>query len=308
MLKEIKNKLISSANWIKTFFWIITHRGNYSFGSTDIRYALDFFVATKKIEINNFIAAEKSIGEILFKIWPKISPFPIVRVGPKNDSGYSIAQIDSIDSIVSGGAGKNIDFELFFAETGTKVHICDPFVKRLPKSHKNISHYLLKFEENNQKAKIKSTTLSEFEKLIKLSPIGNNILKLDIEGSEVSLLSSVNLSLDKYAQIVIEVHNLYRLSLEDFRNKFVKTIENLTKYHHVVHFNSNNNGLMLSFGSFLIPEVFELTLLHRRYFESKSIQRVRFENITEDNSNNDERLAHINIFAYMERNELAKYS
>ena len=303
MLEKIKNKLSSFIIWIKTINWIITHRGNYSFGPNDVRYALDFFVATKKTKLKNSIAVERSIREILFKIWPKISPLPIVRVGPKNDSGYSIAQINQVDLMISGGAGKNIDFELFFAERGTKVHICDPFVRELPKSHKNISHYLLKFEENNLENKSKNITIGGFEELIKINPNGINQLKLDIEGSEISLLSLNNLNLDKYAQIVIEIHNLYRLTLEDFRNEFVKTIENLLKCHHVVNFNSNNNGLMLSFGSLLIPEVFELTLLHHKYFESIPLERVKFENIIEDNSNNDERLAHINIFAYMEKTE-----
>ena len=303
MFTEINAKLKSSIIWLKTIVWIITNRGNESFGPNEIKYALDFFIASKKVPMSNYQVAEKLVGELALKLWPKISPLPIVRVGPKNDSGYSIAQINDLDLIVSGGAGKNIDFEMFFAETGTKVYICDPFVKSLPKSHRNISHHLLKFESDVTKSKKNITTLDEFEELINIDPNRTNLLKLDIEGSEISLLSSNNLNLDKYDQIVLEVHDMYRVTSEDFRNKLVKTFDNLLKYHHVINFNSNNNGLILSFGQNLFPEVFELTLLHHKYFSLKSLELVKFNGLIEGCTNNPERLANLNIFTFMHRNK-----
>ena len=305
MFTEINAKLKSSIIWLKTIVWIITNRGNESFGPNEIRYALDFFIASKKGPMSDYHLAEKLVGELAPKLWPKISPLPIMRVGPKNDSGYSIAQINDLDLIVSGGAGKNIDFELFFAETGTKVYICDPFVKSLPKSHRNISHYLLKFESNVSNSKENIITLDGFEELIDINSNGTNLLKLDIEGSEISLLSSNDLNLNKYAQIVIEVHDMYRITSEDFRDKLLKTVDNLLKYHHVINFNSNNNGLILNFGQNLFPEVFELTLLHHKYFGSKSIELVKYNELIEEYTNNRERLANLNIFTYMHRNKLS---
>ena len=305
MFTRINAKLKSSIIWLKTIVWIITNRGNESFGPNEIRYALDFFIASKKGPMSDYHLAEKLVGELALKLWPKISPLPIIRIGPKNDSGYSIAQINGLDLIVSGGAGKNIDFEMFFAETGTKVHICDPFVESLPKSHRNISHHFLKFESDVTKSKENITTLDEFEELINIDPSRTNLLKLDIEGSEISLLSSNNLNLDKYTQIVIEVHNMYRVTSEDFRDKLLKTFDNLLKYHHVINFNSNNNGLILSFGQNLIPEVFELTLLHHNYFSSKSLELVKYDELLEGYTNNPERLANLNIFTYMYRNKLS---
>jgi hypothetical protein len=305
MFTQITSKLKSSIIWLKTIIWIITNRGNESFGPNEIRYALEFFIASKKGPISNYQVAEKLVGELALRLWPKISPLPIMRVGPRNDSGYSIAEINGIDLIVSGGAGKNIDFELFFAETGTKVYICDPFVKSLPKSHRNISHHLLKFESNISNSKENIITLDGFEELIDINSNGTNLLKLDIEGSEISLLSSNDLNLDKYAQIVIEVHDMYRITSEDFRDKLLKTVDNLLKYHHVISFNSNNNGLILNFGQNLFPEVFELTLLHHKYFDSKSIELVKYNELIEEYTNNRERLANLNIFTYMDRHKLS---
>jgi hypothetical protein len=178
-------------------------------------------------------------------------------------------------------------------------------VESLPKSHRNISHHFLKFESDVTKSKENITTLDEFEELINIDPSRTNLLKLDIEGSEISLLSSNNLNLDKYTQIVIEVHNMYRVTSEDFRDKLLKTFDNLLKYHHVINFNSNNNGLILSFGQNLIPEVFELTLLHHKYFSSKSLELVKYDELLEGYTNNPERLANLNIFTYMYRNKLS---
>jgi hypothetical protein len=306
MLIEITAKLKSSIIWLKAIIWMITNRGNKSFGPDEIKYALEFFIASKKGTLSNYQEAEKFAGEFALRLWPKISPLPVIRVGPNNDSGYSIAQINGTDLIVSGGAGKNIDFEMFFAETGTKVYICDPFVDSLPKSHRNISHHLLKFESDVAKSKKNIITLDEFEDLINIDPNRTNLLKLDIEGSEISLLSSNNLNLYKYAQIVIEVHDMYRITSEDFRNKLLKTFDNLLKYHHVINFNSNNNGSILSFGKNLFPEVFELTLLHHKYFDSKSLELVKFDDLIEEYTNNRERLANINIFTYMHKIKLSR--
>ena len=98
---------------------------------------------------------------------------------------------------------------------------------------------------------------------------------------------------------------MYRVTSENFRNQLVKTFDNLLKYHHVISFNSNNNGMILNFGQNLFPEVFELTLLHHKYFGSKPIELVKYDGLIEGCTNNPERLANLNIFTFMHRDKLS---
>ena len=294
-------KIISIFEWFSTIKWVLNHRGNDSYGRTELITAVKFFKAIRKPNLENLVLAEKFVGALLQDLWPKNSPVKLFRQGPQFDSGYTIAALDKIDNVVSGGAGKNIDFELSFALEGSSVHICDPFVDKLPVLNKNLNHYKVLLDFAKPRRSIKYSTLGEFEKIIELNPKETNLLKLDIEGSEINLLGKMGVDLNCYSQIVIELHNLHQLTEREFREKFEVLKDNLLRNHHVIFFNGNNNGILLNFGPYIIPEIIELSLLHKKYFIDTTKQNFKSTNLLQDNNNNPQRLPLPNIYSFLYR-------
>ena len=277
----------------------MTHRGHDSHGRIDVVNALVFFKAIRKANLENLILAEEFVGRLLRDLWPKISPFELSRRGPQFDSGYMIVELNKFNNIVSGGAGKNIDFEMSFALEGATVSICDPFVDELPVFHKNINHYKILLDDIDRSGKREHLSLGGFEDLIGLKSEEINLLKLDIEGSEVNLLGKADVDLNKYDQIVIELHNLHKITENQFRKRFEVLKSNLLRNHHVIFFNGNNNGLLLNFGPYLIPEIFELTLLHEKYFTDLVKQKYQSTSILQNSINNPQRRPLLDIYSYL---------
>ena len=297
--KIFYSKVTSANHWFSTIRWVLTHRGHDSYGRVEVINALVFFRAIRKANLENLTLAEEFVGRLLQDFWPKISQFQLLRRGPQFDSGYTIAELNRFDNIVSGGAGKNIDFEMSFALEGSVVSICDPFVDELPVIHKNINHYKVLLDDVDLNEKREYFTLGEFEEFIGLKSEEINLLKLDIEGSEINLLGQANVDLNKYDQIVIELHNLHRITEEQFRKRFEVLKRNLLRNHQVIFFNGNNNGLLLNFGPYLIPEIFELTLLHKKYFADLIKQKYQSTHILQDSINNPQRRPLLNIYSYL---------
>jgi hypothetical protein len=258
-----------------------------------------FFKSTRKPKLENLILAEKFVGSLLQDLWPKVSPFQLLRRGPQFDSGYMVAELNKFDNIISGGAGKNIDFEMSFALQGSNVSICDPSIDELPTIHRNMQHYKVLLDGAESDRKEKFFTLGEYENRIGFRSDETNLLKLDIEGCEISLLGQADLDLSHYDQIVIELHDLHKVTDHQFREKFEVLIRNLLRDHHVIFFNGNNNGMLLNFGLFLIPEIFEVTLLHKKYFNGITKQNFNSAKLLQDDVNNPQRLPLLNIYSYL---------
>ena len=87
-------------------------------------------------------------------------------------------------------------------------------------------------------------------------------LKMDIEGWEIPWIETLNeKQINKFSQIVIEFHTA-------FSGKEVLAFNKLTKHHILVHFHSNNCcGVRLHKGV-KIPNVFECTYLHKKYYNT----------------------------------------
>jgi hypothetical protein len=234
---------------------------------------------------------------------PRISPLEITRFGPNLDSGYNIALGGRINCVISGGAGKNIDFEFQLATTGAIIHIFDPYVSCLPVEHPHITHHKVLLENTDTFSLTRVLNMKKLEDYIQIQPEKINLLKLDIEGSEVNLLGSSQVDLSIYDEIVIEIHGLFRLTDEKFRNKFEQLIANLTQNHNVISFNANNNGLLLNFGLYFLPEIFELTLLNHKYFDSTEVRLCESEDLKQ-NINVLSRLPIPNIFILNKHSDL----
>jgi hypothetical protein len=87
---------------------------------------------------------------------------------------------------------------------------------------------------------------------------------MDIEGSEYPWLLSLETSeLNKFGQIVMELHGITDGSWGcDYRIK-MNCIAKISKTHYIVHAHGNNYSEVCN----QFPNVIELTFVHKRFFE-----------------------------------------
>lgn len=168
------------------------------------------------------------------------------RIGSKYDGGYVIDRnLTQYDLILSGGAGNNITFEEELCSLlKTKCIIYDHTVD-VKSNNTDIVHIKEKLDKNTD----------SFYKYIN---IYNNIfLKLDIEGGEYQILSSLDDNdIFKFKQIVIEFHDY----LSETRLELIKK---LTINHVLIHLHANNCCGLIDFNSIKFPKIVELTFVRK---------------------------------------------
>jgi len=88
----------------------------------------------------------------------------------------------------------------------------------------------------------------------------NIFIKMDIEGSEIPWFKSLSdKQINKFDQMVIEFHR-------PFSDNEIEVFEKINKNHVLVHFHGNNCNEIHEHKGVKIPEVFECTYLHKKFF------------------------------------------
>lgn len=188
--------------------------------------------------------------------------------GPKNDGSYVLAD-DFILSktVISLGVGKNIDLELSLANLGLDVYLCDGTVPKLPVEHKKF-HFVSKNvygKSNSIDANIQSISINKLFSDIqdKLGPSTENVLLIDIEGSEYDVIEHIDLQyLISCRQITIEFHAIFE-NLVSNNFKFLELMKKLLKYFELVSVHGNNFGAYLSEGNQDYADVIETTWIRK---------------------------------------------
>ena len=187
------------------------------------------------------------------------SPFPKIRLGRDYDGGYVIADIPNIeyDMLLAGGISNDISFEEDFTNK-YKDSICFAFdntISSLPKQSPNIIFIKQNIGNENNK------DVTNLNDLIHVSDC--LFIKMDIEGGEFPWLKCLtNKQLNKFEQIVMEFHFPFTDYEKDVFNK-------INKNHILIHFHGNNCCGVRNHMGVNIPNVFECTYLHKKYFVNK---------------------------------------
>lgn len=184
-------------------------------------------------------------------------PFPKKRLGRDYDGGYVIADIpDAKYSILlSGGIEYDISFEEDFVKNfDVRCIAFDGTIDRLPGNNNTIE-----FVKKN----IGSKNTNDVTNLHDIINENNNIfVKMDIEGAEILWIHSLsNDQLNKFDQIVMEFH-------VPFTDKEVNVFNKINKNHFLVHFHANNCCGTRNHKDVVIPNVFECTYVHKKFFKS----------------------------------------
>jgi hypothetical protein len=184
-------------------------------------------------------------------------PYPKLRLGKDYDGGYIVADIPGIkyQLLLAGGIQNDISFEEDFVKKyGSRCVAFDGTINKLPKEKTS-----LEFVKKN----IGFDNTDQITNLHDLISANSDIfIKMDIEGGEIPWLKSLsNDQLNKFEQIVMEFHH-------PFSDKEVEVFDKINKNHVLVHFHGNNCCGTRMHKNVEIPNVFECTYLHKKYFTS----------------------------------------
>jgi hypothetical protein len=182
-------------------------------------------------------------------------PFGKLRIGQEYDGGYIIADIPNVkyDILLAGGIADDTSFEEDFVNKyGVECIALDGTIRDIPCKNDKI-----KFIKKN-------IGFFECDETTNLHDIINSheniFVKMDIEGYEIPWIHSLSdEQLSKFEQIVMEFHNPFSESENVVFNK-------INKNHALVHFHANNCCGTRDINGVQVPNVFECTYLHKKYF------------------------------------------
>ena len=198
------------------------------------------------------------------------SPFPKKRIGRWCDGGYVIADIPDVqyDVLIAGGVSDDISFEEDFIrfqglkaenqglKAEFRVHAFDGTVADLPASELR-NHFV--FTQKNI-GNEETDQLTNLHSLLELYSDKKVFVKMDIEGGEIPWILSLNEShMNTMDQIVMEFHH-------PFGSDEARVFEKINQTHILVHFHPNNGCDHRIHNGVYMPNVFECTYLHKRYF------------------------------------------
>jgi hypothetical protein len=187
------------------------------------------------------------------------SPYPKIRLGKDYDGGYIMVDIPNIkyDILLSGGILNDISFEEDFIKkyTDVKCIAFDGSINKLPKENDDITFINKYIGYKNSKT---------YTNLYDYIDTNNSIfIKMDIEGGEIPWIESLHDNqLNKFDQIVIEFHC-------PFSEKEIDVFDKINKNHILVHFHGNNCCGLRAHKGINIPNIFECTYLHKKYFDNE---------------------------------------
>lgn len=227
----------------------------------------------------------------------------LIRLGVTNDGGYIIpkSSIRTLNQYVNLGVGTEFSFERHLQKVNNKVRVTSiddtvslsylckwsirgiikliltrltptQLVNRFITTYNFFSFYKLNNRNIFVKKKVNASNIDNILQVLDK----NSGLKIDIEGGEYEILSSLKPYFNKLNFLVIEFHDIQKHEKE-----IVDFIKNIKKYMKIAHLHANNSTSNFS----LFPRVIEVT-----FVKNDGIKRSKIDslpNIRLDFPNND---------------------
>ena len=209
------------------------------------------------------------------------------RIGAETDGGYVMLDDMSRPCIVlSLGVGHDASWDCQMADLGAVVHQYDHTVQPPAGQPPSIVFHPKRIVD------VADGSGVTLEEAMSALDDGNTsrpaILKLDIEGSEWSVLDAVSSRvLNRFDQIICEYHDLGEAVDPAWFERACRVVDKIQHQFQTVHVHGNNNGQIISVGGVSFPSVLEVTYASRG--------RYRFQPTNErfptglDRPNNPER-------------------
>lgn len=204
---------------------------------------------------------EKFIQQLL-KVY-KTHKEEYVRLGAERDGGYvMVNDISKDDFLMSCGITDNINWKLdqinFESQMSELVKGIDMYECAID--------YLNNMPTNSKFFKARIGEDTGIKDLFHNAGTHQDyILKMDIEGSEWDFFDSAESSdIEKFRQIVIELHWLSNLQKDDEMSKKIESVlSKINKTHKLVLIHGNNHSPLFSYGKLIIPDVIEALYLRK---------------------------------------------
>ena len=192
---------------------------------------------------------------------PVQTEFELVRIGGANDGGYLIPNdLKGITACFSPGVAETATFEADLCRRGIGSHLADGSVDGAPKGFTPLSFTKKHLDGYNDENNMTLTAWMGEQ----LAIMGEYILQMDIEGGEyTTILTTDRNTLNRFRIICIEIHDTDAWFNPIAWNTVCTFFAKLTEDFHVVHNHPNNNCGTVDVSGFLLPRVFELTLLRK---------------------------------------------
>lgn len=266
MYLRITNKIKAYKSWLDILVILFLHRR--AFSSHGYMKLLNREIALRKYSRDQLEKAEQFIDDHMTFLNPK-QVENLSYAGPMNDGGYFFVNLFQAPILVSGGAGKNIDFELFFRNRGSEVFLFDGSIRSNFENLNGIKTIKKNLGKCNYS---KTVSLSEFlhnHQIFKSANRSGIYLKLDIEGSEIDVLEDLLDYIHLFDQLIVEFHDLYKLGDPEFRRRLENLIQNIEVNFLSIYMKPNNWENFIQFGRSFTPNVFEITFLNLRHISNK---------------------------------------
>lgn len=187
----------------------------------------------------------------------------LIRIGDNFDGGYVLS--DSLHKelqCLSIGAGTNISFDVGIASRVNAVHLYDHTISELPTSLELNSN--IHFFKNGLGTMREDVFVTLSDCLKKFPESSQIILKVDIEGDEWKIFSSIDSDLlVQCQQVIIEFHNLLQINDDAFYKTMQEALGNLARSHSPVNIHPNNWGKVELISGVILPDVLEITYVRK---------------------------------------------
>ncbi|NSY12434.1 hypothetical protein G6L14_10445 [Agrobacterium vitis] len=189
----------------------------------------------------------------------------MVRLGRDYDGGYVMLDHNISEATAySIGISDDVSWDLAMANRGCRIFQYDHTISELPGLHPNFtwSKQGLACQKSATK---KMRSLQQMVRDNGHLGVRNLLLKCDAEGAEWAAIQTTPTSiLTRFSQIILEIHSLEMISVDDFYFAAVRMLRKLNRTHQLVHIHGNNCGLLVTAAETWIPSAMELTYVRKK--------------------------------------------
>ena len=182
-----------------------------------------------------------------------------IRIGRDNDGGYVMRNPISENKIAySIGISNDVSWDSDMVDNGYRVYMYDHTIDHLP--YEKIGFNWKKIGISGES---KGMLLTLDDMLMQNGHSAENgmALKMDVEGAEWEVLNSITGDvLNKFDQIVMEIHNLCNISNEKM---IIDCLSKICSTHNCIHVHGNNSGMVSYCNNFITPDTLEVTFIKK---------------------------------------------
>jgi Methyltransferase FkbM domain len=183
------------------------------------------------------------VVEALSLLTPYDIDKPKIRIGPKTDGGYILADcISKAQAVLSYGIGTEYRFDIELAKRGHDVYMFDHTIEGVQAENQKLYFYSEGVSGRTDEA---SHVFSIQDHLDRHRIRGDRLLlKMDVEGAEYEAFEELpDETLNRFEQIILEIHWLEKLDEVGFRERFCRVFRRLNSIFTLFHVHANNwNG------------------------------------------------------------------